>query len=120
LLEGTSVRSLKTKLGSSEGIEADQATFNAVVEASTGHDVVPQVDSHFCLSLEEARTMMNWLAGHGVKYIEQPLKKGAEDQLPDLFKDRAMPIFVDESCRFASDIPNWATAVDGVNMKLMK
>ena len=31
-----------------------------------------------------------------------------------------LPIFVDESCRFATDIPKWAHAVDGVNMKLMK
>jgi muconate cycloisomerase len=120
LLNGTGVRSLKIKLGSPDGIEADQAMFSAVVEASTGYDVVHRVDANGGWSLADARRMMTWLAGHGVEYIEQPLVKGAEDQLPELYRDRAMPIFVDESCRFASDIPAWAGAVDGVNLKLMK
>ncbi len=120
LLNGTGIRSLKIKLGSPEGIEADKAMFNAVVEASQGHDVVHRVDANGGWSLKDARKMMDWLAVHGVEYIEQPLAKGAEDQLPILYKDRAMPIIVDESCRVASDIPNWADAVDGVNLKLMK
>lgn len=120
LLEGTGVRSLKIKLGSPEGVEADKDMFNAVVEASRNYDVLHRVDANGGWSLEDARMMMKWLAGHGVEYIEQPLVKGAEDQLPSLYKDRAMPIIVDESCRFASDIPKWADAVDGVNMKLMK
>ena len=120
LLEGTGVRSLKIKLGSPDGVEADKDMFNAVIEASRNHDVLHRVDANGGWSLEDARMMMKWLAGHGVEYIEQPLVRGAEDQLPSLFKDRAIPIFVDESCRFASDIPKWAAAVDGVNMKLMK
>ena len=31
-----------------------------------------------------------------------------------------MPIFVDESLRFAEDIPRVANFVDGINLKLMK
>ena len=120
LLDGTGVKSLKIKLGSPEGVEADKAMFSAVIEASRGYDAVHRVDANGGWNLDDARMMMKWLAGHGVEYIEQPLEKGNEDQLSDLYKDRAMPIFVDESCRFASDIPNWADAVDGVNMKLMK
>lgn len=120
LLDGTGVRSLKIKLGSPEGIEADQEMFSAVVEASRGYDVVHRVDANGGWNLEDARTMMNWLAGHGVEYIEQPLKQGHEDQLASLHKDRALPIFLDESCRVAADIPNWAHVVDGVNLKLMK
>lgn len=46
--------------------------------------------------------------------------RGSEDQLSDLFKGRALPIFVDESCRMSSDIPGFADRVDGVNLKLMK
>jgi muconate cycloisomerase len=46
--------------------------------------------------------------------------EGAEDQLPELYRDRPLPIFVDESCRFAKDVPRVADAVDGVNLKLMK
>ncbi len=43
--------------------------------------------------------MMGWLAERGVEYVEQPLKQGEEEALVGLFKDRALPIFVDESCR---------------------
>ncbi len=120
LLDGTGIRSLKIKLGSPEGIEADQALFSAVVEASADYHVVHRVDANGGWSLADAHRMMNWLAGHGVEYIEQPLVEGAEDQLPELYRDRALPIIVDESCRLASDIPKWAHAVDGVNLKLMK
>lgn len=120
LLDGTGVKSLKVKLGSPEGIEADRAMFDAVVEAARPFDAVLRVDANGGWSLDDARSMMVWLAERGVEYIEQPLEKGREDELPELYKDRALPIFVDESCRFASDIPNWAHAVDGVNLKLMK
>jgi muconate cycloisomerase len=37
-----------------------------------------------------------------------------------LFDRRPLPIFVDESCKFANDIPGFANCVDGVNIKLMK
>jgi len=120
LLDGTGVKSLKIKLGSPQGTEADQQMFAAVVETAEPYDVVLRVDANGGWSLDDARMMMGWLAERGVEYIEQPLKQGREDQLPDLYKDRALPIFVDESCRVASDIPKWAGAVDGVNLKLMK
>ena len=64
--------------------------------------------------------MIAWLADQGVDYVEQPLAEGEEAGLPEVFANRKLPIFVDESCRFASDIPAWATYVDGVNLKLMK
>jgi L-alanine-DL-glutamate epimerase-like enolase superfamily enzyme len=64
--------------------------------------------------------MMKWLADRKVDYIEQPLKEGQESELKHLYKNRPLPIYVDESCRFAENIPNFASHVDGVNMKLMK
>ncbi|ARE41162.1 Muconate cycloisomerase [Rhodovulum sp. P5] len=120
LLDGTGVKALKIKLGSPEGVEADKAMFAAVSESTAGQDVVLRVDANGGWSLDEARQMMAWLAERGVEYVEQPLVKGTEDQLADLFKDRALPIFVDESCRMSSDIPGFADRVDGVNLKLMK
>ncbi|MCH8518079.1 MAG: dipeptide epimerase, partial [Cyclobacteriaceae bacterium] len=101
-------------------IEADKAMFAAVHEAAAGSDAVLRVDANGGWSLQDARHMMGWLAERGVEYVEQPLVEGAEDQLPELFKSRALPIFVDESCRFSSDIPGFAHCVDGVNLKLMK
>jgi len=120
LLNGTGVKALKIKLGSPEGIEADKAMFAAVVESAAGHDVVLRVDANGGWSLKDARHMMGWLAERGADYVEQPLLRGAEDQLSDLFADRALPIFVDESCRTSVDIPGFADRVDGVNLKLMK
>jgi muconate cycloisomerase len=120
LLDNTGIRSLKVKLGSPEGIEADKAMFAAVIEATRKRELLLRVDANGGWSLEEAREMMTWLASREVEYIEQPLQEGEEHLLPALFKDRKLPIYVDESCRFAEDIPKWADVVDGVNLKLMK
>ncbi len=120
LLLAQGARALKIKLGSPEGLEADRAMFAAVHEAAAGSGAVLRVDANGGWSLDEARAMMAWLAERGVEYIEQPLVKGAEDQLPYLFKDRALPVFVDETCQFSTDIPGFAHCVDGVNLKLMK
>ena len=118
LLLDRGARALKIKLGSPEGIEADKAMFAAVLETARGTTL--RVDANGGWSLADARHMMGWLAERGVEYIEQPLVRGAEDQLPDLFRDRALPIFLDESCRMSGDIPGFADRVDGVNLKLMK
>lgn len=120
LLDGTTVKSLKIKLGSPEGLEADKAMFDQVVESTRSYDVKLRVDANGGWDVSEAQYMMQWLADRKVDYIEQPLKEGEEDNLNYLYKDRPLPIYVDESCRFAENIPHFAAHVDGVNMKLMK
>jgi len=120
-LESTGGRNLKIKLGSNDGIEADQEIIEAVKEGLNGRDdVVLRVDANGGWSVDDAIFMMKWLADRGIEYVEQPLVEGDEDSLPFLFKNRPLPIYVDESCRFSGDIPRWANAVDGVNLKLMK
>jgi L-alanine-DL-glutamate epimerase-like enolase superfamily enzyme len=52
--------------------------------------------------------------------VEQPLVRGAEAELPALFRDRPLPVYADESVRVAADVPGLADRVDGVNLKLMK
>ena len=64
--------------------------------------------------------MMKWLAERDAEYVEQPLVEGDEDKLKFLFEGRPLPIFIDESCRFAEDVANNYKYVDGVNLKLMK
>ncbi|MEC9371362.1 MAG: enolase C-terminal domain-like protein, partial [Pseudomonadota bacterium] len=71
-------------------------------------------------TLSGATTMMSWLRDRGCDYVEQPLNSEADDQLPALFANRALPIFVDESCRFSTDVARLASCIDGVNLKLMK
>lgn len=120
ILEKTGGKFLKIKLGSPDGIEHDQAHFEAAREAAAPFAVGLRVDANGGWSLADAKMMLKWLAERGVGYVEQPLVEGAEDQLPELFEGRPLPIFVDESCRFADSIPRLAGKVDGINLKLMK
>ena len=120
LLNNTGIQALKIKLGSSEGIAADQEMFAQVIESARPYPVKIRVDANGGWNVHEANYMMKWLAEKGVEYVEQPLAMGAEKELPFIFKNRPLPIYVDESICFADDIPNLAHAVDGVNLKLMK
>jgi muconate cycloisomerase len=120
LLDGTSIKALKIKLGSPDGIEADQAMYSQVVESTKPYDVALRVDANGGWSTDDAIYMMKWLSERKTDYIEQPLAEGQEGDLPVIFKNRPLPIYVDESCRFSEDICKWSDAVDGVNLKLMK
>ncbi|MEM9000826.1 MAG: dipeptide epimerase [Bacteroidota bacterium] len=120
LLKEQHINTLKVKLGSNEGIEADKAMYHEVLHYHKKHPISIRVDANGGWNVTEAKHMMQWLSEHNCAYVEQPLKEGEEHYLPELFKNRPLPIFVDESCRFATDIPKWADAVDGVNLKLMK
>ena len=120
LLDGTGVKSLKIKLGSPEGIEADKAMYSQVIESCKPFHVQLRVDANGGWDVDSALHMMKWIADRGADYIEQPLKQGNEDGLEILFKNRPLPIYIDESCRFSEDVGKWAHCIDGVNMKLMK
>jgi muconate cycloisomerase len=113
-------RFLKVKLGSPDGLAADRAMYEAAAEAAAPFRVGLRVDANGGWSLADALLMLPWLAEAGADYVEQPLAKGREADLPLLFRHRPLPIFVDESCCYSQDIPAWARAVDGVNLKLMK
>ncbi|MTJ55152.1 dipeptide epimerase [Anabaena sp. UHCC 0253] len=117
-LQFMDVQLLKVKLGSTEGIEADQKMLLAVWEAAAGKDVF--VDANGGWSLADAINMCGWLADLGIKYVEQPLARGEEANLANLQKNSPLPIFVDESCFTSADIPQLADHVDGINIKLMK
>lgn len=117
-LEFTDVRLFKIKLGSPNGIEADQKMLLAVREEAPNQELF--VDANGGWSLEDAIEMCNWLADLGIKYVEQPLLRGQEQNLAKLKEQSPLPIFVDESCFTSSDIPHLANYVDGINIKLMK
>jgi L-Ala-D/L-Glu epimerase len=116
----------KLKLGSPEGIAADQAMFAAVQE------IVPQakfsVDANGGWSLADAISMTEWLKERGVAYVEQPLARGSEADLLALSKASALPIFVDESFFVSEDLPKLVESfagasgdrMAGINIKLMK
>ncbi len=122
ILHDNQFKALKIKLGSPEGIEADQAMFAQVVESAKPYAVQLRIDANGGWSADDAMRMMKWIVRQAphTEYVEQPLKEGLESELPRIFKGRPLPIFVDESCRLSSDIPKWSDHVDGVNLKLMK
>lgn len=120
MLQNSSAKALKIKLGSPQGIEADQQMFAQVIESTQESQLKIRVDANGGWSTQEAIYMMKWLADRGVEYIEQPLEEGQESELQYLYPNRPMPIYIDESCRYAEDVGKWADHIDGVNMKLMK
>ncbi len=113
------IQVLKIKLGSPAGLEADRAQLLAVKQAAP-HISHLSVDANGGWSLEQALQMADWLAEQGVTYIEQPLAKGLENELPDLYQRSPLPIFVDESCFTSHDIAPLSDRVHGINIKLMK
>jgi len=120
MLHNSSAKALKIKLGAPQGIEADQQMFEQVLESTQKHQLKIRVDANGGWSTQEAIHMMKWLADRGVEYIEQPLEEGQESELQYLYPNRPLPIYIDESCRYAEDVGKWADHIDGVNMKLMK
>ena len=120
ILNNPDVKALKVKLGSPEGIEYDKLIYSQVIESTKKSNIAIRVDANGGWSVDEAKLMMKWLAERKAEYIEQPLVEGDEDKLKFLFDGRPLPIFIDESCRFAEDVANHYQYVDGVNLKLMK
>lgn len=113
------LRSIKIKLGSPAGINADQAMFSALQSEFRPHDKI-SIDANGGWSLEDAKTMASWLAERGVTYLEQPLPVRANHQLVDLKHHSPLPIFIDESCFTSRDIMALAPHIHGINIKLMK
>ncbi|MCU0256103.1 MAG: dipeptide epimerase [Vicinamibacterales bacterium] len=105
---------LKVKVG----LDTDEATIEAVrsvtrkplrVDANEGWK-----------DKEVARQKIKWLETQGVEFIEQPLPAAMHDEQKWLRSQVDMPIFADEACLRAADIPKLAEAYDGVNIKLDK
>jgi L-alanine-DL-glutamate epimerase-like enolase superfamily enzyme len=114
----TEVKVIKVKLGSPEGIEADQIRLLAVKEVAP--QVQLTVDANGGWNLADALKMCHWLAEQGIQYVEQPLAVGAEEDLSVLSTQSPLPIFVDESCFTSKDVVSLANWVNGVNLKIMK
>jgi len=120
VLRRTDAKALKVKLGSADGPDADKEIFLSAKEAASTCGAMIRADANGGWNPEVAVVMMRWLAENGCQYIEQPLAKGQEAELPRLFEHRPLPIFVDESVHFSEDVPPISKCVDGVNIKLMK
>jgi L-alanine-DL-glutamate epimerase-like enolase superfamily enzyme len=109
---------IKLKLGSGEGIQADQARFSAATDGAASARI--RVDANGGWSTTEAIAMMQWLAAQGCEYVEQPVNFEDVDAIGAVFSARSLPMFLDENIRYATDVAEFAGRCDGINVKLMK
>ena len=105
---------LKLKLGGGDGLDVER------VRAVRGVTDLPlMVDVNEAWSVDEALEALPQLAELGVEYCEQPIP--AHDPGGPTLKGRSpIPIFVDEDCHVAADVPACAERAHGVNIKLAK
>jgi L-alanine-DL-glutamate epimerase-like enolase superfamily enzyme len=105
---------LKVKLGT----EDDEAIVEAIREAVPGRRL--RVDANAAWTPETALRRIERLREHGVEMVEQPLPPGDREGYRRLHAESPLPIWVDESCIRASDVPGLAGLCTGVNVKLAK
>ncbi|MBL0313353.1 MAG: dipeptide epimerase [Holophagaceae bacterium] len=105
---------LKVKVG----LASDEATIDAV-RSVTKKPLRVDANEGWT-SKEEAVRKINWLESQGVQFIEQPLPAHMIEEARWVRARVHMPIFADEACHSAEDIPKLRDAFDGVVIKLDK
>jgi L-alanine-DL-glutamate epimerase-like enolase superfamily enzyme len=105
---------LKVKLGTPHDVQI----VRAVREAVPGARLI--VDANGAWSPKEAVRLIRDLAPMGIELVEQPVAAEDRTGLRYVREQVGLPIFADESCATAQDIPDLAGCVDGINVKLMK
>jgi L-alanine-DL-glutamate epimerase-like enolase superfamily enzyme len=105
---------LKVKVG----LATDEATLEAV-RSVTKKPIRVDANEGWT-SKEEAVRKINWLETQGVELIEQPLPAHMVEETRWVRARVHMPIFADEACHSASDVPKLREAFDGIVVKLDK
>ena len=112
--EATQFPVLKIKVG----LDSDEDTISAVREAT---DKPLRVDANEgWKDPEVAVRKIEWLASRGVELVEQPMPAVMLEETAWVRERVDVPLFADEACGRATDIPPLAEAYDGVNIKLDK
>jgi L-alanine-DL-glutamate epimerase-like enolase superfamily enzyme len=104
---------LKVKVGG-----ADDLRTLARIRERTERPI--RVDANAGWTRAEALAILPRLADLGVEFVEQPLDPADHEGLRWLCARSPLPIFVDESCHVASDVPRFAGSAAGVVVKLAK
>ncbi|MFD1585724.1 dipeptide epimerase [Halorientalis brevis] len=105
---------LKVKLGTDRDREVVRAVRAAAPEATV------RVDANEAWDPDEAVAMTEFLADHGVEFVEQPVPAADPEGLARVREEGALPVAADESCVTARDVPAVADSVDVVVVKLAK
>jgi L-alanine-DL-glutamate epimerase-like enolase superfamily enzyme len=105
---------LKIKLGTDRDMEIVRIIRNAAPDKRL------RVDANAAWTPKHAVRMSDFLVENGVEMLEQPVAANDIEGLRFVRKRAKVPVFADESCLVATDIPKLAGAVDGINIKLAK
>lgn len=106
---------LKVKLGSGD---RDADIIRAVRQAAPTK--VIRVDANAAWTAKHALRMVEVLLDFDVEFVEQPLPAHDLEGIRFVRERSPLPIFADESCVVAADIPKLVGVVDGINIKLSK
>jgi L-alanine-DL-glutamate epimerase-like enolase superfamily enzyme len=107
---------LKVKLGRSP--DEDRAIIEAI-RAETDKPISVDANQGWT-DREAALRMIEWLAVHGVVFIEQPLPKDRLDDTAWLRGRSPLPLIADESVQRLDSVARLRGVFDGINVKLMK
>jgi len=100
------------------GLDSDESSI-AAVRAAT--DKPLRVDANEgWKDKETAVRKINWLAGQGAEFVEQPMPAAMLDEMHWVHERAHVPLIADEACLRAADVPKLLGAFDGVNVKLDK
>jgi L-alanine-DL-glutamate epimerase-like enolase superfamily enzyme len=105
---------LKVKLGTDRDMEIVRVVRDAAPDKRL------RVDANAAWTASHAVRMIDFLADHDVEMVEQPVAQHDIDGFRFVRARSKLPIFADESCLVATDVPRLAGAVDGINLKLAK
>lgn len=105
---------LKVKVGTSN----DEANLRAV--RGVRPDAAIQVDANGAWSGKEAVAALTLLEPFGLELIEQPVRANDLDGLALVTRETRLPVYADEGCVTAADVPRVAGRCDGIVVKLQK
>jgi len=83
-------------------------------------DALFRVDANCGWTAEETIHNSRALAELGVEFIEQPLPPEDWDGMRRVYRESALPVVADESCRIPADVDRCHGFFHGVNIKLCK
>ncbi len=79
-----------------------------------------RVDANESWTFDEAKRLLPELKELGVTLVEQPLPRGAHEEMMELKAISPILLYADESCRTEDEVKKCAEAFHGINIKLAK
>jgi L-Ala-D/L-Glu epimerase len=111
--EAAALPILKVKVGRGGEVE--------LLEAMRGiYRGAMRIDANEAWTPEQAAAKLGELARFDIELCEQPVPAGDNAALRYVRERSPIPIFADESCMVAADVPALAGCVDGIVIKLVK